>query len=263
MLLAELLVRHTRRHMPTRRVAIGEAYLPTSGPRTARSCSAPWWRSICPSSTPSRRSCCPGSSRNARDGLSVPRLALRFRLQTDTHGLDRSRHRIVSEHGRLVLELDRHGRPDPQILGAVMAAAVVAAVGAVDLVPGHRRRAPHARASCPRGSMCGDSCSASRARRRRLPGEKGTRELGRVQRLGRCGRRPPVGDGGPRRACGDGPRSGRRASPVPQVGAPGPPRPRRGRQGCGRAVGRARRGPHGAARVSSTSTASASEETAG
>jgi hypothetical protein len=60
---------------------------------------------------------------DARDGLSVPRIALRYRLQTDVHGLDRSRHRIVSESGRLVLELDRHGRPDPQVIGAVMAAA--------------------------------------------------------------------------------------------------------------------------------------------
>ena len=32
MLLAELNVRHTRRHMPTRRVALDHAYLPTSGP---------------------------------------------------------------------------------------------------------------------------------------------------------------------------------------------------------------------------------------
>ena len=32
MLLAELIVRHTRRHMPTRRVALEHAYLPTSGP---------------------------------------------------------------------------------------------------------------------------------------------------------------------------------------------------------------------------------------
>ena len=32
MLLAELNVRHTRRHMPTRRVALGDLYLPTSGP---------------------------------------------------------------------------------------------------------------------------------------------------------------------------------------------------------------------------------------
>jgi hypothetical protein len=62
---------------------------------------------------------------DARDGLSVPRIALRYRLQTDTHGLDRSRHRIVSDTGRLVLELDRHSRPDPQVLGAVMAAATL------------------------------------------------------------------------------------------------------------------------------------------
>ena len=32
MLLAELNIRHTRRHMPTRRVAVDDGYLPTSGP---------------------------------------------------------------------------------------------------------------------------------------------------------------------------------------------------------------------------------------
>ena len=32
MLLAELNIRHTRRHMPTRRVAVDNGYLPTSGP---------------------------------------------------------------------------------------------------------------------------------------------------------------------------------------------------------------------------------------
>ena len=50
----------------------------------------------------------------ARRGLTVPRIALRYRLQRDTHGLDRSRHRITSaavERGSLrpVLELDLHG----------------------------------------------------------------------------------------------------------------------------------------------------------
>jgi hypothetical protein len=30
-LLAELNIRHTRRHMPTRRVAVDDGYLPTSG----------------------------------------------------------------------------------------------------------------------------------------------------------------------------------------------------------------------------------------
>ena len=38
---------------------------------------------------------------DARSGrLSVPRIALRYRLQTDMHGLDRSRHRIVADGGR-------------------------------------------------------------------------------------------------------------------------------------------------------------------
>ena len=32
MLLAELMVRHTRRHMPTRRVALGDRVLPTGHP---------------------------------------------------------------------------------------------------------------------------------------------------------------------------------------------------------------------------------------
>ena len=32
MILAELNIRHTRRHQPTRRVALGDHYLPTSGP---------------------------------------------------------------------------------------------------------------------------------------------------------------------------------------------------------------------------------------
>ena len=62
-----------------------------------------------------------------RGNLTVPRIALRYRLQTDTHGLDLSRHRITSaavEQGsvRPVLELDLHGPPAPQVIGALMAA---------------------------------------------------------------------------------------------------------------------------------------------
>jgi len=56
----------------------------------------------------------------------VPRIALRYRLQRDTHGLDLSRHRITSaaiERGsvRPILELDLHGPPAPQVIGALMA----------------------------------------------------------------------------------------------------------------------------------------------
>ena len=110
MILAELNVRHTRRHMPTRRVALGDTYLP-------RRCGL---RGVLLGAVVAEF--VTGSTRSsanvarllddARKGLSVPRIALRYRLQTDIHGLDRSRHRIVRPRtDLLVLELDRHGGP--------------------------------------------------------------------------------------------------------------------------------------------------------
>lgn len=129
MLLAELLVRHTRRHMPTRRVALGEAYLPTSGPAYGAVLLGAIVAEHLPELDGEQAELLPRLVLEARDGLSVPRIALRYRLQTDTHGLDRSRHRILSDAGRLVLELDRHSRPDPQVIGAVMAAAALAPSG--------------------------------------------------------------------------------------------------------------------------------------
>lgn len=125
MVLAELLVRHTRRHMPTRRVAVGEAYLPTGGPAYGAVLLGAVVAECVPELDAEQAELLPGLIDEARNGLSVPRIALRYRLQTDVHGLDRSRHRIVSEPTRVVLELDRHGRPDPQVIGAVMAAAAL------------------------------------------------------------------------------------------------------------------------------------------
>jgi hypothetical protein len=124
--LAHLLVRHTRRHMPTRRVAVGEAYLPTGGRAYGALLVAAVVAECLPELDEEQQELLPRLLDDARDGLTVPRIALRYRLQTDTHGLDRSRHRVVDEGGRIVLELDRHGRPDPQLIGAVMAAAALA-----------------------------------------------------------------------------------------------------------------------------------------
>jgi hypothetical protein len=62
---------------------------------------------------------------DARVDLAIPRIALWYRLQTDTHGLDRSRHRILGEDGRIVVELDTHGAATPQVLGAVLAVATL------------------------------------------------------------------------------------------------------------------------------------------
>jgi len=125
-ILAELNVRHTRRHMPTRRVALGDHYLPTSGPGYGAVLLGAVAADAAPGLDPEQRDALTRFLDDARhDDLSVPRIALRYRLQTDVHGLDRSRHRIVAEAGRQVLELDVHGRAAPQLIGAVMAAAAL------------------------------------------------------------------------------------------------------------------------------------------
>lgn len=128
MLLAELNIRHTRRHMPTRRVAIDDEYLPTSGPAFGGVLLGAVIAEHLPGLDEEQLDALDRLVEVARRGLSVPRIALRYRLQRDTHGLDRSRHRIVSadvEQGstRPVLELDRHGPAAPQVIGAIMAAA--------------------------------------------------------------------------------------------------------------------------------------------
>jgi hypothetical protein len=129
-LLAELNVRHTRRHMPTRRVALGDVYLPTSGSANGATLLGAVISEFMGELDEEQRELVPRLLHDAREGLSVPRIALRYRLQTDTHGLDRSRHRILAEATtddvpRIVLEFDRHGRGDPQVIGAILAAAAL------------------------------------------------------------------------------------------------------------------------------------------
>jgi hypothetical protein len=129
-LLAELNIRHSRRHMPTRRIALGDAYLPLSGPGWGAVLLGAVVAEHLPALDDEQAELLPRLIHDAHDGLAVPRIALRYRLQTDTHGLDRSRHRILSEAElgappAIVLELDRHGAATPQLLGAVMAAAAL------------------------------------------------------------------------------------------------------------------------------------------
>ena len=123
MLLAELIVRHTRRHMPTRRVALESAYLPTSGPAHGVALLAAVVATNLPAVEEEEREILRRLVDAARDGLSIPRIALRHRLQRDVHGLDRSRHRLVGENGKLVIEIDAHGAQVPQVLGALLGAA--------------------------------------------------------------------------------------------------------------------------------------------
>jgi hypothetical protein len=128
-LLAELNIRHTRRHMPTRRVALDGAYLPTTGPAHGVALLAAVVATNLPAIEPEARELLPRLLHDARRGLAIPRIALRHRLQYDTHGLDRSRHRMLGEDGHIVVEIDIHGAPTPQIIGAVMGAASLHSTG--------------------------------------------------------------------------------------------------------------------------------------
>ncbi len=127
MLLAELNIRHTRRHMPTRRVAVDDGYLPTSGPAFGGVLIGAVLAECVPGLDEEQVDALARLVDVAKRGaLTVPRIALRYRLQRDTHGLDLSRHRITSaaiERGsvRPILELDLHGPPAPQVIGALMA----------------------------------------------------------------------------------------------------------------------------------------------
>ncbi len=135
MLLAELNIRHTRRHMPTRRVAVDHGYLPTSAAAFGGVLLGAVVAECVPGLDEEQSDALERLVSVAREGeLSVPRIALRYRLQRDTHGLDLSRHRITSaavEVGSLrpVLELDLHGPPAPQVIGALMAASQLPASG--------------------------------------------------------------------------------------------------------------------------------------
>jgi hypothetical protein len=125
MILAELNVRHTRRHMPTRRVALDASYLPMNGSAHGAVLLAAVVAENVLGLDEEQRDLLPKFLFSARDGFDVPRIALRYRLQTDVHGLDRSRHRLLGEEGMLVVELDVHAAPVPQVIGAVMAAAAM------------------------------------------------------------------------------------------------------------------------------------------
>ncbi len=125
MLLAELLIRHTRRHMPTRRVALGSAYLPMTGARHGALLLGALVSTRAGMLADEQREGLPGLLHAAARGLEVPQIKLWYRLQTDTHGLDRSRHRVTDENGHIVVELDVHGAAAPQILGAVLAVSAL------------------------------------------------------------------------------------------------------------------------------------------
>jgi hypothetical protein len=123
-LLAELEVRHSRAIAPTRRVALGELWLPIEP--------APGFGGLLLAGiVAAGASCLDDELRDGVDSLlwdlehgrHVAQPRLRHRFQTDVHGLDRSRHRLVGEGEEITLDIDGHGDVLPQVLGALYAAS--------------------------------------------------------------------------------------------------------------------------------------------
>ena len=129
MLLAELEIRHSRAVAPTRRVALGPHWLPTEP--------SPGYGGILLGGIVAAdlgdvdldlREEFLGLVDDLELGRRVPQPRLRHRFQTDVVGLDRSRHKLTGHpgddlFGDVRFELEGHGRPVPQILGAAYAAA--------------------------------------------------------------------------------------------------------------------------------------------
>lgn len=124
MLLAELEVRHSRPFAPTRRVALGPLWLPTDP--------APGFGGILLAGIVAAGVSALDDDevldridvllRDLENGRRIVQPRILHRFQSDTHGLDRSHHRLVGEGDALELDIDGHGAVLPQILGAMYAA---------------------------------------------------------------------------------------------------------------------------------------------
>ena len=122
-LLAELEIRHSRAVAPTRRVALGDLWLPTEP--------APGFGILLLAGIVGANvNRLDDDSRDELDvlladlerGVRIAQPRLRHRFQTDVVGLDRSHHRLIGAGQAIELELDEHGAVLPQVLGAVYAA---------------------------------------------------------------------------------------------------------------------------------------------
>lgn len=123
MLLAELEIRHSRPVAPTRRVALGELWLPTEPPPSfggllLAGIVAAWVPALDDEMLDELTRLLDDLERGRR--IAQPRL--RHRFQVDTIGLDRSRHQLHGEGEDLRLDIDDHGHPMPNVLGAAYAA---------------------------------------------------------------------------------------------------------------------------------------------
>lgn len=122
-LLAELEVRHSRPIAPTRRVALGQLYLPTDpAPGFGGLLLAGLIGAFAPQLDEEARDRLDVLLDDVERGRRIPQPRIRYRFQADTVGLDRSRHKLVGDGEHLSFDLDDHANGLPQILAAVYAA---------------------------------------------------------------------------------------------------------------------------------------------
>ena len=122
MLLAELVVWHTRPLAPTRRLALGNLVLPTDPPPglgglLLGAVVAEHARDVDDDLIPDLHRLIEQVERG--DRVVQPRL--RHRFQVDRHGLGHSTHRLYAEGDDLRFAFDPHGSPLAMVLGAVYA----------------------------------------------------------------------------------------------------------------------------------------------
>ncbi|HMC51980.1 MAG TPA: hypothetical protein VKI64_04390 [Acidimicrobiales bacterium] len=123
MLLAELEVRHSRAIAPTRRVALGELWLPTDpAPGAGGVLLAGIVAGFGGALDDDTRDALERLIADLELGRRIVQPRLRHRFQTDVAGLDRSRHQLTAIGEAMSLGLDDHGAALPQVLAAVYAA---------------------------------------------------------------------------------------------------------------------------------------------
>lgn len=124
MILAELEVRHSRVIAPTRRVALGPVQkipadpAPGFGGVLLAGIVAGHLDRVDPDVMGDLRRLID----DVADGRRIPQPRLRYRFQVDTHGLVRTRHRLVGRGQTMAFDFDRHDSPLAQILAAVYCA---------------------------------------------------------------------------------------------------------------------------------------------
>lgn len=124
MLLAELEVRHSRPIAPTRRVALGNLFLPTDpAPGMGGILLAGIVATFHQGLDEEGEEDLALLLEDLEKGRRIPQPRLRHRFQSDVIGLDQSSHKLVGEGERLAFELEDKDHPYPQVLGAAYAAA--------------------------------------------------------------------------------------------------------------------------------------------